>query len=124
MLQTLFNIFKKKTTIKPLEQSNYTVKTEFMRIHDSVYNEETNNCKNKSEAFADFILSNGAVNVDTIQIYFKDQSYTHQFIIWDNLAFDPTNEDMVYGINLEAYLKTLYDIGFTGMRLRGPYIKK
>jgi hypothetical protein len=124
MLNVLYGYLKPKPCEIPLMASEGRVKTEFIRIHDTLYDERTNNCKDKSEAFADFLILNLAVNVDTLQVYFKDQTYTHQFIIWNNLVYDPTAQDIVFGMDLTKYIDFLYSIGFTGMRIRSPYIRK
>jgi hypothetical protein len=118
------NITPPNNTTTPIiiNSSTPSVYTEFMRIHDIPYNEANYNCKNKSEDFADYLISKGAINISTVQIYYKDNTYTHQFILWNGRIYDPTPTQIIYDIEPQRYYDGLYQLGFTGMRITSPYI--
>lgn len=100
------------------------IQQEFMRIHDIPYDEKLYNCKNKASDFGNYLLDNGATNVFKVVIYHKDNSYTHEYVLWGNRAFDPTNQILSYGVDKDKYIVALQQIGFTGMILTSPYVKR
>ena len=104
-----------------LSPNNTTVQVAFQEIRATPYNEQSNNCKDKSEAFAKYLIQNGAKNVALVNVSYKDGTYSHQFIVWNGNAYDPTNNQInVYNMPLQPYLAGLYTIGFTGIVVTSP----
>ncbi|MBZ2166279.1 hypothetical protein [Methanobacterium spitsbergense] len=108
--------------LKPekLDPSNTKIYNEFLRIHNIPYNEQSYNCTHKTNDFAKYLINLGVKNLSTLNIGYKDGKYNHIFLVWNEMAFDPTNQDITYNIPLTDYLGALYKIGFTGMRIKSP----
>ncbi len=109
------------TTMQPVNMT--LMKNEFYIIANTPYNEQTNNCNNKSEDFANYLVNNNASNVSLVEIEYKDGSYSHEFVEWNGLYYDPTNNPPYFGVNENEYLQALKKVGFTGNITIIPYSK-
>ena len=122
-LKLLFKIDEIPKPVQiPLTPQDEGVKNKFDAIRKEQYDEKNNNCMNKSDEFAKYIISRNAENVDKIIIGHDSGKYGHEFIIWNEFAYDPTVENMIYGVNLQRYLDSLIPLGFTGMRIRMKWV--
>ena len=99
------------------------VKKQFDIIANTPYNEQSNNCNNKSEDFANYLVNNNASNVSLVEIGYKDGTYSHKFVEWNGLYYDPTNNPPYFGVNENEYLQALKKVGFTGNITIIPYTK-
>lgn len=99
------------------------VQNEFDIIANTPYNEQSNNCNNKSEDFANYLVNNNASNVSLVEIEYKDGTYSHEFVEWNGLYYDPTNNPPYFGVNENEYLQALKKVGFTGNITIIPYTK-
>ena len=106
-------IFTQKPTsnqVSNLQPSDPMVKAKFDEIANKPYDVVNYNCLNKSEDFADYLLSRNATDVNIV-IIAGDQS-SHVCVLWDGLIYDPTNTPPLYGVDPNKYYTALQKFGF------------
>ncbi|MDD1775171.1 MAG: hypothetical protein LUQ24_06555 [Methanobacterium sp.] len=97
----------------PLSPNDTAVKAEFNRIASIPYDEVNYNCLNKSSDFHNYLLQHGVTNAYLVRIMHESGDYMHAFVVWDGLAYDPTNEPPYYGVDYNKYIEALEEQGFT-----------
>jgi hypothetical protein len=101
----------------------HAVLVKFQEIKAIPYNEQSMNCKNKSELFAAYLQGAGATNINLVTIQYASNTYSHEFVDWNGHFYDPCNDrEQSYLVSKETYLKDLNNLGFTGMIIESPYV--
>lgn len=99
------------------------VNTKFQEIKDIPYNEQSMNCKNKSELFADYLGNVGGKNIHLVTIQHDSGNYSHEFVEWNGHFYDAcNNKELSYTVSEPDYLNELHKIGFTGLVVQSPYV--
>ncbi|MBI5679492.1 MAG: hypothetical protein HZC47_01130 [Methanobacterium sp.] len=86
----------------------------FNQIAATKYDVQTNNCKTKSEQFANYLVQNGATDVYTVEVQQASGNIGHEYIQWQGKVYDPTFP--VYGMSQTEYDKILTSHGLTGLK--------
>ena len=102
-----------------INESDITLK--FNEIKNIPYNERCMNCKHKSEMFAKYLKSMGAMEIYVVMVQHCSGSYSHEFVEWNGHYYDACCSDTSYEIPKEEYIKKLNKIGFTGVVVTSPY---
>lgn len=111
-------------TTKAVTPDTHAVQVKFQEIKNIPYNEQSMNCKNKSELFASYLQEAGATNIYLVTIPHESGKYSHEFVDWNGQFYDPcNNQEQSYQVSKETYLNELNTIGFTGMIIESPYVQ-
>lgn len=108
-----------RSTDAVMNISNTEIHDYFTKIVEKPYNLETNNCKNKSEQLANYLVKHGATGVYTVDVQYKDNVQFHECIEWQGKIYDPTIP--VYAMDESKYFDLINGYGLTGLKFISPY---
>lgn len=103
------NTTEKNTLTYGLDENG--LRDEFNRISNLPYSEYK--CRERSDLLYTYIRQNDPYStVYTVSIQHKNNQYSHVYVVYQNVAFDPTSVPPLYRIPLEKYNAQLDVWGF------------
>jgi hypothetical protein len=99
------------TTVQAKTINETGLKTEFDRIAKLPYNEYK--CREKSDLLLQYIHQHDpTAPVHTVSIDHKRDNYSHVYVVYQGVVFDPTSEPALYRIPMDKYNEQLDMWGF------------
>jgi hypothetical protein len=96
----------------------------FHEIENIPYNEQSMNCKHKSELFANYLQEMGEKDIYLVIIQHDSCRYSHEFVEWNGHFYDACNNGQSYELSKQEYMNKLHKIGFNGLTVQLPYLSQ
>lgn len=112
MTSTLLPSSSHATTAPTKDITETGLRAEFDRIAALPYDQYK--CREKSDMLSDYIHKHDPqAGVYTVSVPHKSGTYSHVYVVYQGVAFDPTSDPALYRQSMDKYNENLANWGFS-----------